>query len=250
MAYPRINFYGRASETIKPLIQHLLDDPQAIKSRPNTRMCEIMDRNGSNKNHRQHVFYTPFYDAMFAAVDPGFVMEFGIGSQNPHMPFNMGGQPTTPGGSLRGWREAFPGAMVFGADIDEDVLFSDERIRTYHVNAMDPDIISKMWERIRIDIPDDARFQIIVDDAYHEFTANKNLFDGSVDMLSTGGFYVIEDIDQNDRNLDVFDRWLSTIGMDSMLMEIPNPTNTTNCCFAVIRGPGADHASTPIDDRG
>lgn len=235
MSYPRISFYGRAVETINPLIQHLLDDPHAIKSGPNTRMCEIMDRNGSNKNHRQHVFYTPFYDALFVNMDPKFVMEFGIGSQNPGMPFNMRGQPTIPGGSLRGWREAFPGAIIFGGDIDEAVLFSDDRIRTYHVNAMDPSIISKMWERVKIDIPDDARFQIIVDDAYHEFTANKNLFEGSVDMLATGGFYVIEDILQEEHNLNGFDRWLSSTGMDAILMEIPNPTNTTNCCFAVIR---------------
>jgi hypothetical protein len=235
MTYPMINFYGRYRETIAPLIRHLLDDTDSIKSMPNTRMCDIMDRNGSNKNHRQHVMYTLFYDALFGGLDPRFVMEFGIGSHNRAMPFNMAGQLTTPGGSLRGWREAFPTAEIFGADVDRGVLFTEDRIRTYYVHAMEPPTISEMWANVRMDVPDGTKFQIIVDDACHEITANTHLFNGSLDMLDSGGFYVIEDIEQNENNLSAFDRWFSSINMDVIFMEIPNPTNRGNCCFAIIR---------------
>lgn len=229
-----INFHRNAESTIKPLIDHLLADLGNVKRTPLTTMCEIMDRNGSNKNHRQHVIYTPFYDAMFGSMDVRYVMELGIGSQDPAMPYSMNGQATVPGGSLRGWREAFPRAMIFGADIDEKVIFREDRIITYHADVNDRDSLRQMWKKV-MEETNGSMMQLIVDDAVHEISSNRTCFEESFGMLEQGGFYVIEDVLQTKANLESFWSWMSELDTDSMLLEIPNDSNGTCSCMAVFR---------------
>ena len=168
-----VTFYNNGEETIKPKIQHLLDDFYRVKETPVTKTCEAMDRHGSNKNHRQHVIYCPFYDALFKDLSVIGLLEFGIGSQNNAFAFTMGGQPCKPGGSLRAWQELFPDAQIFGADIDKDVLFQEDKITTYFVDAFDFKSISDMWKTIHTDFTD-QKIQIIVDDAHHTIAANLN----------------------------------------------------------------------------
>ena len=49
------------------------------------------------------------------------IFECGIGTNNPDIPSSMGKQ-YTPGGSLKMWRDYFPNAEVYGADVDKDIL--------------------------------------------------------------------------------------------------------------------------------
>lgn len=229
-----VRFQRNAEFTIKPLIGHLLADLGNVKTLPLTTMCGIMDRNGSNKNHRQHVIYTPFYDAMFSSISVRYAMEFGIGSKDPSMPYSMNGQDTTPGGSLRGWREAFLSATIFGADIDEKVIFREDRIITYHADVKDRESLRQMWEKVMRETGGE-KMQVIVDDAVHEIAANRTCFEQSFSMLDQGGFYVIEDVLQTKSNLKSFVAWMSGLDVDSMLLEIPNDTNGTCSCMAVFR---------------
>jgi hypothetical protein len=46
------------------------------------------------------------------------------------------------------WRDYFPNSEIFGADIDRDVLFDEDRIRTYYVDQLDPEAIASMWSSI------------------------------------------------------------------------------------------------------
>jgi hypothetical protein len=39
-----------------------------------------------------------------------------------------------PGASLYVWRDFFPNAYIFGADIDKEVLFNDKRITTGYID--------------------------------------------------------------------------------------------------------------------
>ena len=43
-----------------------------------------------------------------------------------------------PGASLRVWRDYFPNAIIYGADIDKDILFAEERIKTFYIDQLDP----------------------------------------------------------------------------------------------------------------
>jgi len=96
----------------------------------------------------------------------------------------------TPGGSLKMWRDYFPNATVYGADIDKDILFNTERIKTFYVNQLEKNSIDKMWDNIAVN-----NFDIIIDDGLHTYEAGKCMFDNSFDKLRDGGIYIIEDVD-------------------------------------------------------
>jgi hypothetical protein len=134
--------------------------------------------------------YTAFYDRLFRHCRPHVkrVFECGLGTSNPVFADNMG-PGGRPGASLRAWRDYFPDASVFGADIDRAVLFDEERIRTFYVDQTSPESISLMWKQVGC-----SDFDFMVDDGLHTFAAGSCLFENSISHLREGGIYVIEDV--------------------------------------------------------
>jgi hypothetical protein len=98
-----------------------------------------------------------------------------------------------PGASLRVWRDYFPNALIVGADIDRDVLFQEDRIRTFYVDQTDPKAIALLWDEVGLD-----NFDLMIDDGLHTFDAGKCLFENSVSKLAPHGIYIIEDVDLAD----------------------------------------------------
>jgi hypothetical protein len=94
-----------------------------------------------------------------------------------------------PGASLRVWRDYFPNATIYGADIDKDVLFEEERIKTYYINQLDPVTIKNFWEKVG-----KTEFDFMIDDGLHTYEAGSTLFLHSIDKLSSNGIYIIEDV--------------------------------------------------------
>lgn len=121
------------------------------------------------------------------------VFECGLGTNNLDFKSNMG-ETGIPGASLRAWRDYFPNAKIFGADIDSQILFSEDRIETYQVDQTVLESIENMWEKISIE-----EFDIIIDDGLHTFKAGISLFEASFSKLREGGIYVIEDITSEDK---------------------------------------------------
>lgn len=162
-----------------------------------TELCGIMKEEGSDKSRDPDVRfshnYTTVYSEIFAPFRerPVNLFELGIGSKDPLIPSNMG-KDGKPGASLRGWRRWFKNAMVYGADIDVKTLFTEEGIRTCHVDQRDTDSIKKLWDKF------DQDFDIIIDDGLHHFQANHTFLMNSWEKLSPGGFYVVEDIQPSD----------------------------------------------------
>jgi hypothetical protein len=160
-----------------------------------TELCEIMGRYGSDKGHKNinecwHN-YTQIYYKLFNDIRNNKlrVFELGLGTNNPNMPSNMGINGK-PGASLYGWKEFFPNSNIYGADIDRDILFETERIKTYYCDQTNPEEIKKMWNHRELWEP----FDIIVEDGLHSFDANVCFFENSIYKLKRGGFYIIEDI--------------------------------------------------------
>jgi hypothetical protein len=116
------------------------------------------------------------------------VFECGIGTNNPNIESNMTATGK-PGASLRVWKDFFKNAEIFGADIDKKILFTEDRIKTFYVNQLDPNSIEKLWKSIN-----ENNFDIIVDDGLHTYDAALTLFQKSFEFLKTGGYYIIEDI--------------------------------------------------------
>jgi len=99
------------------------------------------------------------------------------------------GRTGTPGASLRAWRDYFPNAEIYGADIDREILFEEERIRTFYVDQLSESAISEMWSKIP-----NLTFDLIIDDGLHTFEAGVTFYENSIDKLKDSGVYIIEDV--------------------------------------------------------
>ena len=173
-------------------------------------LSRLCDYYGSDKGEVQstgHPYpfpshtYADYYSSLFAhcRLAPTKVFECGLGTNNPDLASSMGVNGK-PGASLRVWKEYFPNATIYGADIDRDVLFEEPRIKTYYVDQLDPDSIGEMWREVGV-----RDFDFMLDDGLHTFEAGSTLFSNSIAMLAQHGVYVIEDVSGPDlREYDKF----------------------------------------------
>jgi hypothetical protein len=168
-----------------------------------TELCTTMTRCGSDKGSRHN--YATFYNYIFGERrhEKGFrLFEVGLGTNNPHLPSSMGINGV-PGASLRGFREFFTNGKMYGADVDKNCLFNEERIATFYVNQLEPESIVNLWKTHFGGV----QFDLIIDDGLHAFEANRNFLENSFHMLKSGGLFIIEDVDfeyeDKIRNLDL-----------------------------------------------
>jgi hypothetical protein len=183
-----------------------------------TEMCRVMSRYGSDKGRDLHN-YTMVYSALFGdRRDKALrIFELGLGTNNPRLASSMG-KFGRPGASLRGWRELFPKAVVFGADIDRDILFEEDRIHTFYCNQLDIASINDLWSQPAMQPPMD----IIIDDGLHTFEGNISFLNGSLGHLCPDGIYVVEDIQE-----EAIEKWHS-------YLEMACPTKFRNYEFAFV----------------
>jgi hypothetical protein len=170
----------------------LVQKLEAINVLAPTEMCRIMAGYGSDKALHG---YTQLYWALFKdRFDrPLQMLELGMGTNNPTVLSNMGAFGA-PGASLRGWRDLFPQASVYGADIDRGILFQEDRIKTFYCDQLDKSSIRSLWSQPGL--RDGA--DIIIEDGLHTFEANVSFLEASLDHLRPGGIYVVEDIARED----------------------------------------------------
>ena len=50
-----------------------------------------------------------------------------------------------PWACVRGWRDLSPNALVYGADIDRNILFEEDRIKTFYCDQLDENAIRALW---------------------------------------------------------------------------------------------------------
>lgn len=150
------------------------------------RFKACLDANGSDKANpnEYYKFYASVLDGGTEAV-----FEIGLGTNNTDVASNMGPEGR-PGASLRGFRDFLPTAKIFGADVDERILFQEERIKTRRVDQMDYASLSslKTW------LPP---LDLFIDDGLHSFTANLNSLALGLSVTKPGGWVVIEDITES-----------------------------------------------------
>jgi len=200
-----------------------------------TKMCLVMTKYGSDKAQRWHN-YTPVYSALLKRYRdrPVRILELGLGTNNPELRSSMG-VDGRPGASLRGWRELFPRALVYGADIDRNILFQENRIKTFYCDQLDQAAIRELWSQ-----PDlQGGVDIIVEDGLHTFEANISFLEGSLEHLRPGGMYVIEDIVQDtaekwhDQLETVYSRRYPTL--EFAFVALPNDSNHYDNNLLIIR---------------
>lgn len=190
-----------------------------------------MKAHGSDKGADWHN-YTQIYSVLFDNLHDEInkLFELGIGSTNPTIASHMK-QIYSPGGSLRGWREFFPNAQIYAADIDKDILEPEERITKFYVDQTNPDVIKEMWSQVGVD-----NFDVIIDDGLHTYKANKTFFENSHKQLSDTGIFIIEDIPNNE--LNYFKSELATIagglGFFTRILQLKHDSNKTDNNIMII----------------
>ena len=150
------------------------------------KLKQLLDQYGSDKasKHRYHLLYAR------ALTNPEAVrrmLEIGIGTNNPRVVSNMS-ETGTPGASLRAWRAFLAKATIHGADIDRDILFTDERIQCHHVDQLSPDSLEQL--RSQLGQPMD----LIIDDGLHSIQANLHTLQMGLQLIQPRGWIFIEDI--------------------------------------------------------
>ena len=194
-----------------------------------TPLCEIMGRNKSDKgsiniNNSWHN-YTTFYYSIFKNIKNKSlrIFELGVGTNNLNILSNMS-VDGRPGASLFGWNEFFTNSYIFGADIDKNILFNTDKIKTFYCDQTKPDIIKEMWNNNNLL----ENFDIIIEDGLHTFNANVCFFENSIHKLKKNGYYIIEDILLSEFQLfnDKIDKWkILYKHLIFNLLQIPSTKN-------------------------
>jgi cephalosporin hydroxylase len=93
-----------------------------------------------------------------------------------------------PGGSLRAFRDFLPKAQLYGADIDRQILFEEDRITTFFVDQTDQASLTALSSLVG------DQFDLIIDDGLHSPNANLAVLNFGLSKIKIGGWLVIEDI--------------------------------------------------------
>ena len=203
-----------------------------------TTLCEIMGRNNSDKGSINITSswhnYTPFYYSIFKDLREKSlrIFELGLGTNNVNLLSNMGTNGR-PGASLYGWHEFFTNSAIFGADIDSDILFTTDVIKTFYCDQTNPHIIKYMWNEPELH----ENFDIIIEDGLHKFEANVCFFENSIHKLNSNGYYIIEDISVHDEPLFIekIKEWeLQYTACLFRLVKIPSAVNNYDNMLLVV----------------
>jgi len=174
---PEVHGYGS-----DPSLSRLVKQLSNVNVLAPTKMCRVMTTHGSDKGQGSHN-YTTVYSVLFKEFADQSIRIFELG-------LAIRGRP---GALLRAWRELFPNARVYGADIDRTVLFQDDRIETFYCDQLDKRSIHELWSQPNLQ----TGFDLIIEDGLHTFEGNVSFLENSIECLRPGGIYVIEDIEHS-----------------------------------------------------
>jgi len=150
-----------------------------------TELCEIANKYGADKCPQINHMYTPFYFEFFSPMRQSVkkVFEYGVGNRRIKRAIPQ----YQIGASLRMWRDFFPNAQVYGADIAKGAVFTDDRLETFFCDESKPEDVKALIEKIGADI------DIFIDDASHHMHEQIVLFETVMPLLKKDAIYVIED---------------------------------------------------------
>ncbi len=150
-----------------------------------TPLCALAEKYGADKCPQIGHQYTPFYYEYLKdrKLTIKKVLEVGVGNRRQIRLIPNG----VVGASLKMWRDFFPNAFVYGADIAPESIIEEERLKTYHCNEMRETDIKELIKTIGSDI------DLVVDDASHHIECQLFLFKTLMPLLDKGATYIVED---------------------------------------------------------
>lgn len=149
----------------------------------------LFERRGSDKFIHK---YYKFYAQALGEKSDIDILEFGLGTKNPAFASTMyfykqdADFDSTPGSSLRAFRDFVAGSRVFGVDIDKDILFEEDRIKTQWVDQLQRTTVDAIFPG--------QEFDFVVIDGLHQITADINSVLSVLPRVRPGGLIVVEDV--------------------------------------------------------
>ena len=148
----------------------------------------VFTRYGSDKDTR-HSYGDLYLQLLGESTNPQ-ILEIGVGSVND---FPYAGLPA--GGALRAFREKFPNSNIVGIDIDPNSIeiINKEGFHGFVADQTSDVSLHKVSEMLS----KFGRFDLIIDDGFHDTHANIRNLNKLFNLLSVTGTYVIEDIHES-----------------------------------------------------
>lgn len=194
-----------------------------------TPLCKLAFKYGSDKCPRLRHNYTPFYYEMVKDKRESTkkVLEMGIGyykrihevevfyDKGLHRYYHKGA-------SLKMWRDFFPNAQIYGADIRPEIIFEDERIKTFLCDETVEEDLVKLIANTGSDI------DLFVDDGSHHLHDQIFACLTLMPLLKKDVIYVIEDVTHSRRlvrALGAYECWvpqISKLGGNDQLVVVKN----------------------------
>lgn len=147
---------------------------------------------GSDKT--RHGYHYVYAAILQRSSDQKLILEVGLGTNNVDVVSHMGANGQ-PGASLRSFRDYCPRAQLYGADVDDGILFEDEQIKTYHVDQRDDGSIDRLVESLP------GGFDLVIDNGLHTPDSNIRTLMLGLRLLKPGGWVVVEDIKPSAENI-------------------------------------------------
>ena len=199
-------WYKSASLFI-PQINKLLIHKTNIKqiedfnSNTNQQLKQILDSLGSDKanTHNYYILYDFIIKQLGGSNEKLNILEIGLGTNNPSLVSTMGVHGK-PGASIKAFKKYLPNSHIYGADIDKNILFNDDRITTSFVDQLDIDTFNNL---------NNTKYDLIIDDGLHSIGANLNTLIFALENIKNNGWIVIEDIAKHQlENWNIVDKIL------------------------------------------
>ncbi len=160
-----------------------------------TELCEIAYKYGTDKCPQIKHGYTPVYYEMFKDIRNSVkkVFEMGIGYYKTMAEvaviYDRGLKRFyQKGASLKMWRDFFPNARIYGADIAPETMFRSHRINTYVCDERKKEDLEALVKKTGSDI------DIFIDDGSHKWQDQAFLAKTILPMLKKDIIYIIEDV--------------------------------------------------------
>ena len=177
---------------INKLLEHTnynfnIIDIQKFQNNNSLHLGEVLEKNKSDKStvHDYHILYSFIFNKIGENVN---ILEVGLGTNNPHMVSSMGSNGR-PGASLYAFKEYLPNSNIYGADIDRNILFQSDGIKTSFVDQLDITTFENLTN-----VFGNIKYDLIIDDGLHSIGANFNTLLFALENLNDNGWIVIEDI--------------------------------------------------------
>lgn len=160
-----------------------------------TDLCKLAYKYGTDKCPKLKHNYTPYYHQLLNSKRNQIkkVLELGIGrykgmETNPVI-FDKGlNRYYHRGASLYMWRDYFPNAYIYGADVAPETIFTDDRIKTFLCDERKNDDLTNLVSTIGKDI------DLVIDDASHHVGDQIFACQKLMPLLKKEVVYIIEDV--------------------------------------------------------